>query len=179
MRASCFAAIPLFVLTACGSTPRDVADPIAGIPVSQQRAVDRFQFQDDWPFVPGAGTLACQDGAVVFRAGGRSHGLNERARTRGYASIDSLRATQSRAPSNPLRRLRQEDRTEIFTALASCRTAGDASQCRQRIADRHRLESDELQQIEVEGNERRWPPLTPQVMSVQKVLDAGLVLCPH
>src|SRR5262249_29729759 len=146
------------LMAACGPSSRAVSDPIAGVPAGQQRAISRFDFQDDWPFVPGAGTLACQDGAVAFRAGGSTYALNDRARARGYASIEPLRVTQSAAPSNPLRRLRQDERTHIFAELASCQTAG-APPCRQRVADRHGLAADEVQQIDVEGNERRWLPL--------------------
>jgi uncharacterized protein DUF2511 len=165
------------LLIACGSSSQPVSDPIAGMPAGQQRTISRVDFQDDWPFVPGVGTLACQDGAVVFRAAGVTYALNERGRAQGYPAVDPLRVTQSAAPSNPLRRLRQEERTQIFAELASCKTAGNAPQCRQRIADRHGLAADEVPQIEVEGNERRWPPLVPQLKSFQKVLDAGLDLC--
>ncbi|HEX4566761.1 MAG TPA: DUF2511 domain-containing protein [Vicinamibacterales bacterium] len=147
------------------------------MPARQQRAVSRFDFPDEWPFVAGEGTLACQGGAVAFRAGNSTYALNEPARARGYASVEPLRLTQSAAPSNPLRRLRQEERTHIFAELASCKTAGSAPECRRRVADRYGLAPDEAQQIDVEGNERRWPPLTPQLMSVQKVLEAGLALC--
>jgi hypothetical protein len=139
--------------------------------------VSRADFQDEWPFVPGAGTLACQNGAVAFRAGGSTYALNDPARARGYDSVEPLRVTQSAAPTNPLRRLRQDERTRIFAELASCQTAGDSPPCRQRVAARHGLEPDEVRQIDVEGNERRWPPLTPQYRSMQKLVDAGLALC--
>lgn len=169
-------AIAVLVLAGCGGSAR-ISDPIADMPAGHQRSVTRRDFQDDWPFVPGAGTLGCQDGAVAFRANGITYALNDRARARGYASIEALRVTQSVAPTNPLRRLRQEERVQIFVALASCRSAADAVRCRQRTAERHGLAPDEAQQIDVEGNERRWPPLAPEFRRIQKVLDEGLALC--
>jgi len=172
-------AVSVFVLASCGGSAGRVSNPIAGMPSAQQRTVSRLDFQDEWPFTAGEGTLACQDGAVAFRAGNTTYALNEAARARGYASIEPLRVTQSAAPTNPLRRVRQDQRTQIFGELASCKTAGNVLECRRRVADRHGLSPDEAQQIDVEGNERRWPPLTPQRMSIQKVVDAGLALCRH
>jgi len=165
------------VLAGCGGSSGHVTDPIAEMPLGQQRTVSRFDFQDEWPLVAGQGTLACRDGAVAFRAGNITYALNDTARARGYASVEPLRVTQSSAPTNPLRRLPQDARTQIFAELASCQTAGNAPECRCRVAERHALAPDETQQIDVEGNERRWPPLRPQPMSIQKVLDAGLALC--
>ena len=164
-------------MVACGRSSAALSDPVAGIPPGQQRTVSRLDFQDDWPFVPGTGTLACQDGAVAFRAGGTTYALTERGRALGYASIEPLRVTESAAPTNPLRRLHQDERTRIFAVLASCQNEGDAARCRQRVADRYGLAPDEVRQIDVEGKERRWPPLTPQFRSIQKMLDAGLALC--
>jgi hypothetical protein len=171
------ASVIFLLALACSGASRSVTDPIDGIPAAQQRAISRFDFQDDWPFEPGVGTLACSTGAVVFRANGTTYALNDTARSRGYASADPIRLAQSGAPSNPLRRIRQEDRVRIFRELRACDTTADASGCRQRIARERGLASDELQQIDVEGRERSWPPLTPALKSMQRVLDTGRGLC--
>src|SRR5262249_20339843 len=117
------------LMLACSPAAGTVSDPVGDMPPGQQRTLSRVEIRDDWPFVPGAGTLACQDGAVAFRAGGSTYALNDAARARGYASIEPLRMTQSAPPTNPLRRLRQEERTRIFGELSACRTVADARQC--------------------------------------------------
>jgi hypothetical protein len=35
----------------------------------------------------------------------------------------------------------------------------------------------ELQQIDAEGKERRWPPLAPAYASLDPILEMGMTLC--
>lgn len=154
-------------------SPKPVADPIAGIPPSQQRVVSRNEFRLVWPFSVGAGTIGCLSEAVVFRAGGVNYGLNDAARSRGFAAVDPVWLTHHVAPSNPLSRVTQERRMEIFAELSAC----DAAACRKLLLPRYTVSDDELKQIEAEGIERRWPPLAPRRVSLDPIVDAGLKLC--
>ena len=165
----------VLIAAACAGrgSEQSVADPIAAIPRDQQRAVSRDDFPRVWPFTVGVGTLGCTSGAVVFRSAGVSYALNEAAGERGFSVADPIRLTWRAAPSNPLGRLKQDRRVEIFAALAAC---GD-DRCTQQLRQTHRLSEAELKQIEAEGVERRWPPLAPERISVAPVLDAGLKLC--
>jgi hypothetical protein len=150
-----------------------VTDPIAAIPRDHQRTISRDDFRRVWPFSVGAGTLGCSAGAVVFRSAGASYALNGAARERGFAAPDPIRLTRQVAPSNPLGRLKQNRRVEIFAALAACGSDG----CKQQLRQTQGLSDAELKQIEAEGAERRWPPLAPERISLAPVLDAGLKLC--
>ncbi len=164
-----------FLQACAGSPARDhVADPIAGIAENQQRAVGRNDFPRRWPFTVGTGTLGCVDGALVFRASGVTYALNDAAASRGFASAEPIRLTQHLPPSNPLTRLTQERRTQIFSQSSACAGSG---RCRQRVRDAHALSDAELAQVEAEGQERRWPPLTPNRITLAPVIDAGMKLC--
>ena len=167
----------LLVSTACSGGTVGPAEPVSGIPPAHQRQISRVELPDHWPFVPGTGTLACDGGAVAFRAQGVTYALNDAARVRGYADISPIVVTQSADPSNPLRRVPQDDRMRIFTESAACAARTMPSVCRRDLAAAHQLTADELSQIDVEGRERSWPPLTPSKRSVKPVLDAGLALC--
>ena len=173
-----FACLTCLVLTACGQTPR-VTDPIPDIPVTQQRAISRRELTESWPFVPGEGTLGCLSDAVAFRAQGVTYALNDAARTRGYAPVDAIVVAQSGPPSNPLGRIRQEERMQVFAASEACNLRAQPFVCRQELARAHALSSDELSQIDVEGRERSWPPLSPPRRSLSPVLNQGLALCRH
>jgi uncharacterized protein DUF2511 len=162
---------------ACGSGTVAPAEPVAGMPPAHQRQISRAELPDDWPFVPGTGTLACDGGAVAFRAQGVTYALNDGARARGYADVNPIVVTQSAAPSNPLRRIPQDDRMRIFIASSACAARPEPSVCRRDLASARQLTADELIQIDAEGRERAWPPLTPSTRSVKPVLDAGLALC--
>ncbi len=154
-------------------SPKPVADPIAGIPPSQLRVVSRSEFRLVWPFSVGAGTIGCLSEAVVFRAGGVNYGLNDAARSRGFAAVDPLWLTHHVAPSNPLSRVTQERRMQIFAEFSAC----DSAACRKLLLPRYAVSDAELKQIETEGVERRWPPLTPRRVSLDPIVEAGLRLC--
>jgi len=167
----------LLILAACGGQPTQhrVADPIAGIPENQQRTVGRNDFPRRWPFTVGTGTLGCVDGAVVFHVSDITYALNDAAASRGFGSAEPIRLTQHRAPSNPLSRLTQERRMQIFTASGGC---ADSVSCKQRLREVHAISGAELQQIEAEGLERNWPPLPPKHVPLDPLLAAGRQLCP-
>ncbi len=152
---------------------KPVADPIAGIPDSQQRVVSRNEFRLVWPFSVGAGTIGCSADAVVFRAGGVNYGLNEAARSRGFATADPVWLTHHVAPSNPLSRVKQERRMQIFAEFSAC----DGAECRKLLLPRYAVSDAELKQIAAEGAERRWPPLAPRRVSLDPIVEAGLKLC--
>jgi hypothetical protein len=165
-------------LAAC-SGPSPPADPIPEVPLAQQRTIARSELGFRWPFTVGQGTLGCVSGAVIFQNGGRRYAVNDAAKPHATAGIESIQAFLSGGPpTNPLGRIRQEERQRIFAACAAC---GDRPQqadaCRKALRDHERLSDDELKQVEAEGQERRWPPLAPQRTSLDAVVEAGLRLC--
>lgn len=173
----------LLVLLLSGACARhgQVTDPIAGVPVKQQRVIMRSELSWRWPFTVGTGTIGCAAGAVVFRAGGVDYAVNEPAKAGGFASIEAIRLTQSGWPSDPLSRITQDVRRTIFAEASSCATATTADAaaggCRQRLRESRAVSEAELKQIEVEGRERTWPPLPPAYVTLDPVVDAGLKLC--
>jgi hypothetical protein len=173
----------LTYVVACAACDSRFAEPIPEIPANQQRTVNRSSLSWQWPFTVGAGTLGCTSGAVVFRAGGVDYALNDVARSRGFASIDPVRRLASAGPpSDPLKRLPQNRRQEIFREAARCEDSidGDAvAACKQRLRATNQLSDSELKQIEVEGDERLWPPRARQPVSLDPLVDAGLKLCAH
>ena len=68
------AVMALAALAAC-SQPPGVADPVEGVPLAQQRTITRNEVGYKWPFEMGTGTIACDGGALFFRAGGTTYGL--------------------------------------------------------------------------------------------------------
>ena len=142
-----------------------------------EREIDRSEFRFQWPFTKGTGTLACDSGAVVIRTAGVTYGLNEEAAKRGFPSVTPILSQQTIQPTNPLRRLPQDDRERVFMSAVRCDKATDAEGCRSRLADQYRLTTAELDQVLAEGRERHWPPLEPSRMSVAPIVEAGLKLC--
>ena len=172
--------ILLVLSAACGeSRSQRIADPIPDVPANQQRTIARAEIGWKWPLSVGVGTLGCISDAVVFRAGGVTYALNEAATSRGFAPLDPIWATQSSGPRDPLKRLTQDQRMRIFAEASACEKANptDPGRCQQRIMETHRLSEQELKQIEAEGRERTWPPLSPMRRSVALLVDAGLTLC--
>src|SRR5689334_17688940 len=107
------------VLMCCAcSRTHTIADPIPDIPPTQQRTVQRFEFEPGWPFDVAAGTLGCVNGSVVFRAAGVTYALNDTARSR-FPSPDPIRVFHSVPPTNPLSRITQDERMQIFAQSAS------------------------------------------------------------
>ncbi|MCA1649342.1 MAG: YebY family protein [Acidobacteria bacterium] len=180
MREGAWSLVLLVLFSACDkkASPQ-IGDRIPDIPVSQQRTVTRREFGWKWPLTVGVGTLGCISDAVVFRAGGVTYGLNLTATSRGFAPLDPIWATQSSGPREPLKRLTQDQRMRIFAEASACEKARppNQGQCQQRILDTHHLSEPELQQIDAEGRERSWPPLSPMRRSVTPLVDAGLTLC--
>lgn len=171
-------ALILVFLAGCRQNPSPVADPIAEIPINQQRTLNRSEFRYKWPFTVGIGTLGCDSSAFVFRSNGVNYALNEAARARGFAPVDPIRRVQgSGPPSNPLPRLKQEQRMEIFAAAVGCDKDADPALCRKRLRATHTLSDADWDQIVAEGRERVWPPLSPPMMSLDPLLDAGKKLC--
>jgi hypothetical protein len=169
---------------ACSTAEAPIRDPIPDIPVSQQRAVARTDFAWRWPFSIGHGTLGCADAAIVFRYEGRTYALNDTARSRGFAIVDPIwRWQASGMPSDPLRRLSQEQRQRIFTELMACEGDGSvavqaqADVCKKRLAGLRGLTEPELKQISVEGRERLWDPLKRERASLEPLIEAGRQLC--
>jgi hypothetical protein len=165
----------------CNGTSGQVTDPIADVPVAQQRFITRQHYGWRWPFIVGVGTLACTDGAVLFRANGVTYGLNPLGRTRGFGNPDSIRGIAAGGPpTNPLRRLNQDVRMRVFQAAESCRQAQadpERTHCSAQVMGQFGLSPAELSQVEAEGRERRWPPLSAELMSVDAVLHDGAALC--
>ena len=170
----------LLVLSgACGPHVQ-APEPIAGVPPNQQRVITRSELGWRWPFTVGTGTLGCVAGAVVFRNAGVDYAVNGPAKSRGSASLESIRLTYSEWPTDPLSRIPQDVRETIFAETARCgaATPADAAdRCRQRVRESRAVSEAELKQIEVEGRERTWPPLPPAYATLDPVIEAGLKLC--
>jgi hypothetical protein len=168
-------------LAACRQAPA-VADPVEGVPLAQQRTMTRNEVGYKWPFSMGAGTIACDGGALFFRADGTTYALSRGAGTRGYANVDAIRRVQgSGPPSDPVSRLTQEVRMKLFADVSACAAgaAGTqlAAECKTRIRERAGVSEGELAKVEAEGVERNWPPLPPILMSLDVITDAGRLLC--
>jgi uncharacterized protein DUF2511 len=184
MRQRAFALVLLAFLGACGQNqPESIADPIPDTPENQQRTVGRSEFRWQWPFTVGTGTLGCTSGAVVFRTAGVSYALNDAARSRGFASIEPIRQIGSSGPPrDPLARLPQDQRMQIFAQSAACArkfadNSVETNRCKQRLRESRSLSEADLTQIEAEGLERLWRPLSPKPIGMDPLIDAGLKLC--
>jgi hypothetical protein len=179
-----FAALCVLVLGgACADhASRPVIDPIPEVPASQQRLITRGEFDAQWPFTVGQGVIGCVSKAVVFRANGLTYALNDLASTATsprYAAVAAIQRTQSSPPSHPLSRITQERREQVFADVVRCQS-GQASaldDCRRHVRLPDALSEAELEQIEAEGRERRWRPLTPTLASLDPVVAVGLTLC--
>jgi hypothetical protein len=168
------------ISNACGGrTMQAISEPIPDVPTNQQRTVDRSEFRWRWPFTLGTGTLGCSNGAVMFRAEGTTYALNDAARARGYTAPDSIRQPAgSGPPTNPLKGVTQDERMRIFADSARCeQNTADASRCKQRLRESRRLSEADLAQVEAEGRERHWPPLSPEPLAMDPIIEAGLKLC--
>lgn len=172
----------MIALSSCAEQTSTVADPVEGVPLTQQRTIDRNELGYKWPFDVGTGTIACDGGALFFRTGGTTYALSRGAGTRGYADIDAIRRTQgSGPPSDPVSRLTQDERMKIFAQSSACNSgsAASVSDCKARLRTRRNVAEAELARIDAEGSERYWPPLEPPLMSLDALTDAARQLCPH
>jgi hypothetical protein len=174
----------LTLSSGCGeSRPETISDPIPEIPRDRQRTLDRREFRWQWPFTVGTGTLGCSTGAVVFRAAGRSYAVNDAAKSQGFASIEPIRQIGSAGPPrNPLKSLPQDQRMRLFTESAACErkfgdTSAETARCKQLLRESRGISEADLAQIEAEGRERLWRPLSPKPISMDPLVDAGLKLC--
>jgi hypothetical protein len=170
----------------CGPAPQTVAEPIEGVPLTQQRTITRNEVGFKWPFEVGSGTIACDGGALFFRTAGTTYALSRGAGTRGYANVDAIRRVQgSGPPSDPVSRLTQDMRMQLFARLSACAAPPgaaaprSAAECKARIGKQSSLSESELARIEAEGVERNWPPLPRVLMNLDAVTDAARQLCPR
>ena len=155
-----------------------------GIPVTQQRTISRTDFGFKWPFEPGTGTIACDGGALAFRAGGTTYALSRGAGTRAYANIDAIRRRHdSGPPADPVSRLTQDTRMKLFAQSSACATGTDTAserrvaECKTRIQRSAGITESELTRIESEGAERFWPPLERPLMPLDPVIVEANGLC--
>jgi hypothetical protein len=167
----------LILLAACDRSAT-IRDPIEGIPLSRQRTISRADLGFRWPLSVGVGTLACDDaGMVLFRSQGITYLLDgQRA---GTHDIQALRMPEPAAPpSNRLKRLKQTEREEAFRQVTRCEAnAADEAGCRRAAVQRLDLSDAEWDQINIEGHERRWAPLSRGPMSLDPLIAAGRALC--
>lgn len=176
----------VFILIAggCGAE-RDLSaplDPIPDLPRSAQRKVSRGELGLQWPFEVGQGTIGCAAGAVVFRSQGIDYALNDAAKSLGFRPVEPIWEFRTEGwPSNPLKRIPQDQRKKIFTDFVACKkdlTPGFSEDpCKQRARQFVNLTDAELQQIEAEGIERRWPPQSPNRKSLDPLLKMAAQLC--
>ena len=173
-------ALAIMALAGCRDTRPAVEDPLPGVPLAQQQTITQSDLGHQWPFTVGTGTIACDAGALSFRAGGTTYALSQGAGTRGYANINAVRRRQgSGPPSDPVSGITQDLRMRIFAQASECGAAADAVSrtCKARIRERYRLSETDLTRIEAEGAERYWPPLELPFMSLEPVIDRARPLC--
>jgi hypothetical protein len=173
-----FVSCAALILIAACDRAATVRDPMEGISLSRQRNISRVDLGFRWPLSVGVGTLACDDaGTVLFRSQGITYLL--RGQRAGTRDVDPLRVPESAVPpSNPLKRLKQAEREEAFRQVMHCdANDADRSGCRRAAVERLGLSDAEWEQINVEGHERRWPPLSRPPMSLDPLIAAGLALC--
>jgi hypothetical protein len=165
----------LMAMTACGHGSTRIDDPVAGVPLARQRAVSRLEFGFRWPLSVGVGVLACDEQrTILFRTQGTTYRLT--GPTSAIAGLAPYRILEpSGPPTNPLRRIKQDDRMAVFASVMSC-APGDAS-CSDAPLRRFGLTREEWTQVEAEGRERRWPPLTREPMTLDPLIAAGRPLC--
>ena len=180
------AGLALIAVAACRGQPPAVTDPVQGVPLAQQRTIDRAELGFKWPFDVGTGTIACDGGALFFRSGGTTYALSKGAGTRGYANVDAIRRVQgSGPPSDPLPGVNQDVRMKLFAQSYGCGIADDTAgrhrvaECKARIRTANKLTESDLTRIEAEGVERFWPPLKPPLMSLEPLVEAARQLCPR
>jgi hypothetical protein len=66
----------------------------------------------------------------------------------------------------------------IFEESARCDRLHEVSNsCKERLREVHRISQADLIQIEAEGRERLWPPLEPERVSLNPLMEAGMKLC--
>ena len=167
----------LILIAACDRSAT-VRDPIEGISISRQRTISRADLGFRWPLSVGVGTLACDGaGTVLFRSRGTTYLLD--GHRAGTHAIEALRVPEPAAPpSNPLKRLKQAEREEAFRQVTRCEShAADQAGCRRAAVQRLGLSDAEWDQIDVEGHERRWPPMSRAPMSLDPLIAAGRALC--
>jgi hypothetical protein len=170
----------------CGRSTPVVSEPVPGVPTAQQRTITRTELGYQWPFTVGVGTVACDGGALAFRSGAKTYALSREAGTRGYANVDAIRQVQGGGPpSDPVSRLTQDVRMNLFAQTSACGNAPDGersrrgSDCKARVRERSGVSDSELTRIEAEGVERNWPPLKPVLISLDAVIAAAGQLCPR
>ena len=156
-------ALAMMALAGCRDTRPAVEDPLEGVPLTQQRTITQSDLGYKWPFTVGAGTIACDGGALFFRAGGTTYALSQGAGTRGYANVNAIRRVQgSGPPSDPVSRITQDLRMKLFARRPACGAAADAvsrANARRASASAIACRRPSSLSIEAEGVERNWPPL--------------------
>jgi hypothetical protein len=172
----CIPCVSVALLIACGSQRR-ASDLIEGIPGSRQQTISRGQLGFRWPLNAGTGTLACADDRVIlFRSSGVTYVVQ--GKRRGAADVAPLRIPEpSTPPSDPVKRLTQDARMAAFASIEQCRSKAAASPCVRDVQTRFNLTAEESRRVEVEGQERRWPPLERPLMSLDALIEAGRALC--
>lgn len=162
---------------ACGSREISITDAVPGVALDHQRTISRAEFGFRWPLSAGVGVLACGPrGAILFRTQGTTYELSGDP---GKGSdIQALRVPEgSGPPSNPLRRIKQDDRMRAFESVTSCASHPNDTHCVDDELHRLGLSHDDWALIEAEGKERQWPPLVRDMMPLEPLLAAGRELC--
>jgi hypothetical protein len=154
-----------------------MTDSIPGVPQNRQRTISREAFGFRWPLSVGIGVLACdQQQTILFRTQGTTYQLSGSSR-RG-SDIAPLRLYEpSGPPSNPLRRLKQDDRMRTFESVSRCASRPSDAHCIDDTLQRLGLSRDDWTLIEAEGKERRWPPLARDLMPLDPLVSGGRELC--
>jgi hypothetical protein len=161
----------------CGSRTAAITDAIPGVPLTRQRTISRAELGFRWPLSVGIGVLACdREQAILFRTQGTTYQLSG-----GHSSGPDIAPLQlsepSGPPSNPLRRVKQDDRMRAFESVSACASRPGDRRCIDETLQRLGLSRDDWTLIEAEGMERRWPPLTRDLMPLDPLLSAGRDLC--
>jgi hypothetical protein len=167
----------LLCAAGCGSHETPITGAVPGVPLSHQRTITRGEFGFRWPLSVGVGVLACdQQGAILFRTQGTTYELS--GNPGNGSDVQVLRVAEgSGPPTNPLRRITQVDRMRAFESVTSCASHPNDTHCVDKTLQRLGISRDDWALIEAEGKERRWPPLTRDMMPLDPLLAAGRDLC--
>jgi hypothetical protein len=66
---------------------------------------------------------------------------------------------------------------DAFALLERCRASGQEDACSRSVQERFGLAGVDARLIQAEGQERRWPPLARNLMSLEPLVAQGRALC--
>ena len=157
---------------------------------------------DDWPLTVDSGVLMCENGAVTFHVDGKDYAVNGFARSLNLG--DDIRPiwktdlSYLREPENPVNRIDEPDRHNIFQTLDDCNKSASKKAreryptdfdrqidmdrtgqqgCERSTENDFELEPGELDRILDEGFGLGWEPFPLPKITISPLIDIGMELC--